>query len=168
MHRKREEVDPLRQAAQWRIQAGILRRRAMRPEATEEQRAAAEERARWYERRAELVDEAYPGMPIFPRELRTPVDRLDLVDDLRRAALDLAELVNAIDDAEIVSFTEAVRRARGPSLPATRAIEMANLARYASLDLAVSLGASGGDHLEDYAIEIVEGDNLDNAPEVEA
>ena len=164
MHRKRDEVDPLHQASRWRIQAGILRRRATRPEASDEQRAAANDRAIWYEQRAELVDQAYPGTPIFPRALRTPVDRLDLVDDLRRAAADLEELSDAIDDAEIVAFAEAVRRARGPVLPATHAIALSRHARQIAGDLAEALGRIGPDVFEDYAIEIVEGDELDNPP----
>ncbi len=164
MHRKREDVDPLRQASQWRIQAGILRRRASRPGATEEQRAAADERASWYERRAELVDESYPHTPIFPRELRTPVDRLDLVDDLRRAAADLVLFAQAVDDAEIIAFAEAVRRARGPVLAASHATTLRRHALAIAAELAETLGHIGGEVFEDYAIEIVEGDELDNPP----
>jgi hypothetical protein len=172
MRRKRDEVDPVRQAATWRIQAGILRRRAARAEAAEtstaEERAESIARAEWHERRADLVDAAYPAPAIFPPELRTPVDRLDLVDDLRRACDALVMLSHAVDDAEIVAFGEAVRRARGPVLPVTRAITMVRhaceLARDAAQALGVQQAPFGESLFEDYAIEIVEGDELDNPP----
>jgi hypothetical protein len=171
MHRKREEIDPLRQAAYWRSQASVLRRRAAREGVDDDVKAEASTRAAWYERRADLVDAAYPAPPIFPRELRTPVDGLDLVDDLRRAADDLVAIALAVDDAEIVAFAEAVRRARGPVLQAARAVTMtrhaSNIARELSQALGVSLRLHADDAVtfEDYAIEIVEGDELDNPPE---
>jgi hypothetical protein len=171
MHRKREDVDPLRQAAHWRSQASILRRRAARSTLPESDMVEANARAAWYERRADLVDAAYPAPPIFPRDLRTPVDGLDLVDDLRRAADDLVALALAIDDREIASFVEAVRRARGPVLQVSRAITMTRHAADLARELAQALGASlrlrsdDAVTFEDYAIEIVEGDELDNPPD---
>ena len=113
MERDRSAVDPIVQAAQWRGQAGVLRRRAARGSATDEERAEALRRADWYDARAEIVDRCYPEPPIFPPELRTPVDALDLVDDLRRAVEKLRAIAHATSWSEIEDFRRSLRRSAG-------------------------------------------------------
>jgi hypothetical protein len=159
MNRKREEQDPIAVAQRWLDQAGVLRRRAAR--LADHEKAEALTRAEWYEKRARIVEASYPAPPIFPPDLRTPVDRLDLVDDLRRHLAELLVLGGSIAKEELALFAEAVTRARGPKVDGERAAALLLDLLGQAVDLAGELGVdtSGPEDLyADYAIDLVDGD----------
>jgi hypothetical protein len=170
VNRDRETKDPIEVAQQWLNQAGVLRRRAARlADPLEKQEAL--DRADWFERRARIVEAAYPAPPIFPPELRTPIDRLDLVDDLRRHLAELLVLGGSIENGEIAGFVDAVARARGPRLDTARASKLLLELLGLAVDLAGELGVdtSGPDDVfADYAIKLVDGDAGDGELEADA
>jgi hypothetical protein len=159
VNRNRDTSDPIAVAQRWLDQAGVLRRRAARLPELEKQEAI--DRADWFERRARIVEASYPAPPIFPPELRTPIDRLDLVDDLRRHVAELLALGGAIENGELAAFVDAVARARGPRLDVARASKLLLDLLGLAVDLAGELGVdtSGPDDVfADYAIDLVDGD----------
>jgi hypothetical protein len=169
VNRDREQKDPIEVAQQWLNQAGVLRRRAARLPELEKQEAL--DRADWFERRARIVEAAYPAPPIFPPQLRTPIDRLDLCDDLRRHVAELLVLGGSIENGELEAFADAVARARGPKVDAVRASKLLLELLGLAVDLAGELGVdtSGPDDVfADYAIELVDGDAGEGELEADA
>jgi hypothetical protein len=84
--------------------AALLRRRAQQPHRSEADRTDLERRASWFEARAAVKRSG----ALMPRELRTPLEGLQLVDDLRHALLDALTLMRDLSPSEVDAFQRAL------------------------------------------------------------
>ncbi len=101
--------------------AALLRCRAQQLHRSEPDRADLERRARWFEARAEVKRSGAP----MPPELRTPLEGLQLVDDLRHELLDLSNLVQDVSAGELDAFLQALVPESNPPPGAGEALRAA-------------------------------------------
>ena len=94
----------IRLASEYDASAGVMRRRAARPDRSAEQAADDLRRAEWYERRAAVM--RVGGR--MPADLRTPQESLALVHELREALLGLASMMVELSVPDVVAFTGAL------------------------------------------------------------
>jgi hypothetical protein len=130
-----------RHASEYAKTAALLRRRALQSHRTDDERAELRRRADWYERRAVVKREG----GIMPPELRTPLESLELVDELRRrlASVDLARQLS-LDEVE--AFCLALKHVCGdrPCAWSSESVEVTGIEPW--LDLTIEmLGVLGVD-----------------------
>jgi hypothetical protein len=126
-------------AREYRATAGVFRRKATRA-TTDEQQRELEERAAYFEARGARKADGRP----MPRALRTPLESLEHVDDLRRRLVDVALLVGdaetGVDDAELRAFIASLTRTSNGE-PSVAAVPPIADLRAVVLQLAQALGA---------------------------
>jgi hypothetical protein len=102
--KKAEETRKEGLGKQYRTSAGVLRRRAARPDRTEEQRSDELRRAEYFEQRAVVMEQR----GFMPRELRTPRESIVGVDSFRRALASLVNFLFDLDSTEVGMLAGAV------------------------------------------------------------
>jgi hypothetical protein len=88
--------------------AALLRRRAIQPHRTEDERVELRRRADWYERRAAIKREG----GIMPPELRTPLESLEVVDTFRRRLASVVDLAPHLSLDEVEAFSSSLKAER--------------------------------------------------------
>jgi hypothetical protein len=91
-------------AIEYERTAALLRRRAIQPQRSEDERVELQRRADWYERRAAVKR----GGGIMPPELRTPLESLELVDELRGQLASVTDLARQLSVGEVEAFSLAL------------------------------------------------------------
>ncbi len=94
-------VANLRFAQEYEASAGVLRRRAARPDRSPEQVAEELRRADWLEKRAKV----FRADGRMPAELRTPSETHALVDEVRQGMLGVANGLAELSLVDVVAFT---------------------------------------------------------------
>ena len=135
--------EALERASVWREQAGVLLRRALRPETAPADVDEAKRRAAWYQARAEVLTstlpQAYLPRPIYPRELATPRDVLDVVDELRHTLAELQAFALYLRAEDLEAFGRALEGGPPREVPPEALERLEHLAG----ELAEALGAAG-------------------------
>jgi hypothetical protein len=111
-----EMEERAKHAEAYETTAGVLRRRALKAEG--EEREEHERRAAYYEGRALAIRSGQP----MPRELRTPLERLDAVGRVRDALVEVLEAIANVDGTDFAFFEESLLDERGFLPPAGGAV----------------------------------------------
>jgi hypothetical protein len=98
------ENDDQTHALEYSKTSALLRRRAVQPRRTAQDRDDLLRRAEWFDKRA-AVKRAHG---VMPRELRTPLETLLLVDELRHALVDIATLTEHLSAEDLEAFVRAI------------------------------------------------------------